>query len=270
MAETRQMQKKIFISCSSKDSKAALTICEAIEARGYACWISSRDIGPGENFQEAIASAIGDAALMVLVFSANANNSGEIKKELALAGQMRRVVIPVRIEDVAPSGAFVYELATRQWIDVFGDWERSIQQLLAQITKIISAETGAAPRPSFKTPQPGTDGKKKPFALRGPTTRQRWRIIAVSAIVNVMLGVYGFTTCTDCTAVTSGHPDAPHIGFTQAVIYALALIKFTGDFPLDNHHWMLFEAQITIPMTAMACFVQLAIRTFLVQTTPHR
>jgi hypothetical protein len=264
------MQKKIFISCSSKDGKAALTICEAIEARGYACWISSRDIGPGENFQEAIASAIGDAALMVLVFSANANNSGEIKKELALAGQMRRVVIPVRIEDVAPSGAFVYELATRQWIDVFGDWERAIQQLLAQITKIISAETGAAPRPSFKTSPPGTDGKKKPLALRGPTTRQRWRIIAVSAIVNVMLGVYGFTTCTDCTAVTSGHPDAPHIAFTQAVIYTLALIKFTGDFPLDNHHWMLFEAQITIPMTAMACFVQLAIRTFLVQTTPHR
>ena len=56
---------KIFISCSSKDKKAALTICEAIEARGYSCWISSRDIDPGENFQEAIVKAIRNTPLLI-------------------------------------------------------------------------------------------------------------------------------------------------------------------------------------------------------------
>src|ERR1700722_1752810 len=103
------MPKKIFISSSSKDRKAALTLCAAIEARGYPCWISSRDVGPGENFQEAIVDALGSAPLMVLVFSANANNSGEIKKEVPLASQNDLIVIPVRIEDVAPSQALRYE-----------------------------------------------------------------------------------------------------------------------------------------------------------------
>jgi hypothetical protein len=143
------MQKKIFISSSSKDRKAALTICAAIEGRGYACWISSRDVGPGENFQEAIVRAIRNAGLMVLVFSANANNSDEIKKEVALAGQNRLAVLPVRIEDVVPSEAFSYELATRQWIDVFDDWERDMQQLLAHIANILPAIDNApssAPR----------------------------------------------------------------------------------------------------------------------------
>jgi hypothetical protein len=96
---------KIFISCSSKAGKAGLTICNAIEARGHACWISGRDVRPGENFQEAIVNAISNSGLTVLVFSANANNSDEIKKEIALASQSKIAVIPVRIEDVLPSAA---------------------------------------------------------------------------------------------------------------------------------------------------------------------
>jgi TIR domain/Sel1 repeat len=133
---------KIFISCSSKDKKAALTICEAIEARGYSCWISSRDIDPGENFQEAIVKAIRNTPLLILVFSANSNNSGEIKKEIALASQNSVTVIPVRVEDVIPSDAFVYEFATRQWIDLFGDWERAMKQLLAHIARALPKEGG--------------------------------------------------------------------------------------------------------------------------------
>jgi hypothetical protein len=43
----------IFISYSSKDQKIAQTICRALEARGYNCWIAVRDLGPSKNFQEA-------------------------------------------------------------------------------------------------------------------------------------------------------------------------------------------------------------------------
>ena len=120
---------QIFISHSSKDRKAAETICSALEHRGIKCWISSRDVGPGENFQEAIIEAISTAKVMILVFSTNANNSNEIKKELVIAGQYGLVVIPVRVEDVMPRGALAYELATRQWIDLFSDWEDAIERL---------------------------------------------------------------------------------------------------------------------------------------------
>jgi tetratricopeptide (TPR) repeat protein len=101
-------------------------------------------VGPGENFQGEIARAIRDSGLMILIFSANANRSAEINKEIALAGQNRLVVIPVRIEDVVPSEELSYEFATRQWIDLFDNWERSIQQLLAQIAKIVPPETATA------------------------------------------------------------------------------------------------------------------------------
>jgi hypothetical protein len=127
------MGKKVFISHSSKDSKTATAICTALEARGHECWMSSRDIKPGENFQGTIVRAIREAGVMVLVFSANANNSDEIKKEMALASQSKKMVIPVRAEDVLPSEDFTYELATRQWIDMFVDWEKAIEALSSQV-----------------------------------------------------------------------------------------------------------------------------------------
>jgi hypothetical protein len=157
----------IFISYSSKDQKIAETICRALEARGYACWIAARDVGAGENFQEAIVKALRAARLMLLVFTSNANNSNEIKKEVVLAGRHHVTVVPVRVEDVVPNDALAYEFATRQWIDLFTDWEREIDRLVTQIGSIL-IEGGSPPAASTgdaAVPAPPAAAGRKP-ALR--------------------------------------------------------------------------------------------------------
>lgn len=184
----------IFISYSSKDQKSAEAICTAIENRGFSCWIASRDIGPGENFQAQVVRAIRNAKIMVLVFSSNANNSEEIKKELVLAGQSRLVVIPIRVEDVTPDDAFAYEFATRQWIDVFGDWEHAIQRVIHQIEGIVGkaakpavvTETVAAKSPqppSEPTPAPVTAPPAPSPAPSPAPTAERRRNTPVAALL---------------------------------------------------------------------------------------
>jgi hypothetical protein len=121
--ERSGLDRAVFISYATADRKQALSVCKAIERRGTMCWISSRDVQPGENYQEAIVHAIRDARAMVLVFSEAANNSDEIKKELSLASRYHVPVMALRIEDVEPSDAFAYELSTRQWIDAFVGWD---------------------------------------------------------------------------------------------------------------------------------------------------
>jgi hypothetical protein len=133
------MSAKIFISFASQDRGVAMTLCSALESRGFKCWISARDIQPGENFQIAIVRAIREAKIMLLVFTANSNNSDEMSKELALASQNKLMVVPLRVEDVAPNDAFAYEFATRQWIDFFADWEAAIQQLADRIENAMRA-----------------------------------------------------------------------------------------------------------------------------------
>ena len=107
------MTTPVFISHSSKDLTVAQRICTALENRGLNCWVADRDVGPGENYQRAIVRAIRAAKVMVVVFTENANNSAEVEKELALASKLGLSVIPARVENVDPSEAFVYELATR-------------------------------------------------------------------------------------------------------------------------------------------------------------
>ncbi len=138
------MSANVFISFASQDRKVAMTLCSALENRGFNCWISARDIQPGENFQTAIVKAIRHAKVMLLVFTANSNTSEEMTKELALASQFKVMVVPLRIEDVAPSDAFAYEFATRQWIDFFSDWEMAIQQLSRRLEYATTQPAAAA------------------------------------------------------------------------------------------------------------------------------
>jgi TPR repeat protein len=170
------MAASIFVSHASKDRSIAATVCEALENRGLGCWMSSRDISPGDNFQVAIVRAIRAAKAIVLVFSANVNNSDEIKKELTLAGQSRVVVVPVRVEDVTPDEAFAYEFATRQWIDMFDDWERSIQRLARQLAAVagvqLAAEAGSRRASTRHANRPSNGGG----ASRGASPRSHSRL----------------------------------------------------------------------------------------------
>ena len=145
--DDRELTRPVFISYATSDRKEALGVCKALERRGRQCWISTRDVAPGENYQEAIVRSLRNSRAMVLVFSDAANNSDEIKKELSLASRYHIPVMALRIEDVEPSDAFAYELSTRQWIDAFESWDKSIDALSERISHMSGAAEPAAPAP---------------------------------------------------------------------------------------------------------------------------
>ena len=174
----RRNSRPVFVSYATSDRKQALAVCKAIESRGTKCWISTRDVAPGENYQEAIVRSIRDARAMVLVFSEAANNSDEIKKELSLASRYRVPVLALRIEDVEPSDAFAYELSTRQWIDAFEGWEKSMDSLVGRIGQL----SGAGPPASSAA---------APARARTPLGSRHRRAIAAAAGLIVLVVAAG-------------------------------------------------------------------------------
>jgi hypothetical protein len=151
--EQSALMRSVFVSYATADRKQALSVCKAIERRGTTCWISTRDVQPGENYQEAIVRSIRNARAVVLVFSEAANNSDEIKKELSLASRYHVPVMALRIEDVEPSDAFAYELSTRQWIDAFEGWDNSIDALVGRIAQLSDPEPAAAGMAAAQAPR---------------------------------------------------------------------------------------------------------------------
>ena len=165
----------------------ANTICRALEDRALSCWIAPRDIGPGENFQEAIVRAIRAAKVMVLIFSANTNDSAEVKKEVVLASQHKLAVIPVRIEEVVPAEAFAYELSTRQWVDLFVTGEAAIARVADQIKRMLGGAVGQ--------PTPAIPAVARPPTPAAPAKRGTpvWFIgAAVAAILLAAGGIFLF------------------------------------------------------------------------------
>ena len=163
----------VFVSYATADRKEALAVCKAIERRGLDCWISTRNVAPGENYQEAIVRSLRGSRAMVLVFSGAANNSDEIKKELSLASRYHIPVMALRIEDVEPSDAFAYELSTRQWIDAFVGWDKSIDALTSQLKSTIQGS--------------GQPAKQAPQRRRSRAIGRPW-LAAVTAAVLFVLG----------------------------------------------------------------------------------
>ncbi len=183
--------KPVFISYATSDRKEALSVCEAIERRGVPCWIACRDVQPGENYQEAIVKAIRGARAMVLVFSDRANNSDEIKKEMSLVSRFHIPMLALRIEDVEPGDAFAYELATRQWIDLFEDWDKSIDALVNRVGALKAAEDAAAGDGPAAAPasRPVAQRAAPPPAAPSKRGFKAGSLIAVAAAVLALVAI---------------------------------------------------------------------------------
>jgi CHAT domain-containing protein len=125
-----------FISYSHVDKRFADTSCAALEAAGIRCWIAPRDIGPGQEWAEAIIAAIDRCSVMVLIFSTHANESSQVRREIERAVHNSVPIVPVRIDDSEATGSLAYFLAGVHWLDAL---TRPIEQHLTRLANIINS-----------------------------------------------------------------------------------------------------------------------------------
>src|SRR5204863_1497153 len=91
----------IFVSHVSEDRAIALEIVVALERHGIKCWIAPRDVKPGR-YDDDIVDAIDRCSTFLLVFSDKCNDSEYIGREVTVAGEAKKSILPVRIEDARP------------------------------------------------------------------------------------------------------------------------------------------------------------------------
>ena len=120
----------LFVSHVSEDLAAAMQIVEELERRGVRCWIAPRDVRPGEPFDDEIANAIEDSRAMLLIFSERCNASEYIRREVTVAGESHKVVIPFRIENAEPKRGLRVRLSDLHWLDGFASREQAIDELV--------------------------------------------------------------------------------------------------------------------------------------------
>lgn len=124
--------KDVFVSYSSKDKKQATRICDYLEQQELTCWMAPRDVRRGYGYEEEIVHGIQESHLMILLISNNANNSRHVHREVSLADQKEKSMLPVRLEDIDPIAKYQYFLSTQQYFEVWGDAYENEIRLLAE------------------------------------------------------------------------------------------------------------------------------------------
>lgn len=122
------MSKRVFVSYSDHDRAIVETIVSRLEADGVSCWVAYRDVA-WKDYRDAIVEAIEESDWFLLVFSQTANDSEHVGREIFIARDRRKTVIPVRIEDTKPTNRMEYDLAGWQWLEYWKNAERSLDKL---------------------------------------------------------------------------------------------------------------------------------------------
>jgi hypothetical protein len=145
----REMAHDVFICHSAKDKTTADAVCAMLESSGIRCWIAPRDVTAGMEWSECIIDAIEECRVMVLVFTTNANESSQIRREIERAVNRGVAILPLRIEDILPGRALEYFIGNVHWLDAMTPPLESHLNNLAGTVKIL---LGRLPRHDVPIP----------------------------------------------------------------------------------------------------------------------
>jgi hypothetical protein len=136
---------QVFLSYVREDAERVERLAADLEARGIGTWLDRHRIKPGERWQKVIEDGIRSGAFFVACFSRTyaARTRSYMNEELLLAIEEVRLrpeeatwFIPIRLDECEiPDRRIGPELSLRsfQWLDMFPDWERSVERLTEAI-----------------------------------------------------------------------------------------------------------------------------------------
>ena len=203
------MAHQVFLSHAREDQAAASRICALLETEGIVCWLPSRDAAGSKDKAAANLQAIRSADLVLLVFSASANASTAVLRQIERAVAYERPVLSIHLDEASPNASLEFYLNLWQWLDVSSGMEDRRDDIVAAVREHLAGIAGSRTWRWLDAPG-GVDGKHEEIvatvrrhlpqtsaltparataATRRRPGRRGWMIIAGTAIVAVALGL---------------------------------------------------------------------------------
>ena len=117
------MSAEVFISYAAKDRERVLGLVKRLRDAGVTVWIDQAGIDVSTMWSQEIVNAIRDCKVMLLSISPHSTESENVVKELALASERKKPIIPVHLEPADIPGTMEYQLAGIQRVEYFAESE---------------------------------------------------------------------------------------------------------------------------------------------------
>ncbi|MBR6809168.1 MAG: TIR domain-containing protein, partial [Clostridia bacterium] len=151
---TGEMNHDVFISFSFKDiNKAMQVVNELLSRHGIRCWICTKEIDGGSSYKQDIVNAIMASKLTVLLWSKNAAASLDIPREIGIALEERKYVIPFLLDTTPFTPSLRYDLTGVQQTKGYGkSFSDCIADLADDIAKKLKGTNRTAPQQTGQQP----------------------------------------------------------------------------------------------------------------------
>ena len=133
----------VFISYSRRDyvngqnnvipGNDVSKIKEALQKAGITYWFDEEGIYSGDNFADKIVTNIEKAHIFIFLSTSNSNNSRWTCREIACADELKKHIIPVRIDQTPYNKKVMFRIADLDYIDYYTNAEKGIQDLINSI-----------------------------------------------------------------------------------------------------------------------------------------
>ena len=124
------MAEDIFISYSRKDSYRVMPIVKELREAGYSVWLDDTNIESAALWAEQIVEGLKNCKLLMLMASEDSLASANVLKEVMLASELEKIILPVYLEECTLPSRFQYQLAGIQHIDLFSENDKTTLELL--------------------------------------------------------------------------------------------------------------------------------------------
>ena len=131
------MAAEVFISYASQNRDRILDLVERLRGAGVSVWIDQMGIEGAAMWSQQIVAAIRDCKVLILAISKNSATSENVVKELALASEGRKRILPVFIEEADIPETMAYQLAGIQRVEFFeGNEEAGLKAVIRALATL--------------------------------------------------------------------------------------------------------------------------------------
>ncbi|MHB8492243.1 MAG: TIR domain-containing protein, partial [Solirubrobacteraceae bacterium] len=151
-----QLRPYVFLSYASSQRTRALEIARTLEEHGVSVWLDRQAIPGGTSWSAEIVRGIKGCAAIIVLCSDASLGSPNVQRELNLAVEEARPLLPLILEQAAAPDEVRYALAGRQWIELLDrpaeEWLPRVLDALSRFGIILSPGDAVELGPTSEAP----------------------------------------------------------------------------------------------------------------------
>ena len=229
------MNQDVFISYSREDQQQVNRLVDYLREQGLNVWMDETDIHGATMWTEEIVEAIHGCTLFILAISSHSTGSKNVVKELALASEREKKILPLYLEESQIPKNMEYQLAGIQNIALYTlDKAKAYEFVHQTIRRLGVGQTQPDDQALGQAAPAPTPGHMPPPKAKG--NAGKWIAIAAGVVVLVVASLFlinGGDKSTSKTPLSTAVAPAPTGGTAR-----IALLPIEVNAPSEDDQWV--------------------------------